>query len=496
MTAPKVIVVGAGIGGLAAALALAAEGHAVTVVETDRHVGGKIRRATAVDVDAGPTVLTLIGVFRALFRLAGAELDDYVSATRLPVLAAHTWPDGDRLVLYADRRRSADAIGDFAGARAAEQYLAYLARNASRFAFLDETFLRQPQAGLPGLLRRAGRKGVSNLFDIHAFNSLWSELGRAFDEPRLRQLYGRYATYCGSSPFEAPATLGLIAAVEAAGVWQIGGGLSALPAALARRARELGSRILVGQRVHSIDTRRGQVSGVTLESGERLPATVVIFNGDCNALAQGLLGDAHRRLMRPRPPAARSLSALTFAGRMTCEPGMLEHHNVFFSNDYRREFDDLRRQHRLPADPTVYVCAPQQQGGNATSVFALLNAPASTGDAVCGPASIAAARAAATTQLQRAGLAVDFGDFETTTPRDFAARFPATHGALYGPAMHGWRAAFRRPGSRTPLRGLYLAGGSTHPGSGVPMAAISGMLAAAAASEDFAASRSIVANAG
>jgi 1-hydroxycarotenoid 3,4-desaturase len=329
------------------------------------------------------------------------------------------------------------------------------------------------------------------MFALNPFSTMWSALGRYFGDPRLRQLFGRYATYVGSSPFEAPATLMLVAHVEQAGVWQVEGGIHRLAHAMAALAERNGTVLRFGAEAAEILVERGAVAGVRLATGERLIADAVVVNGDVAAVAAGLLGPAITASV-PRPdPASRSLSAVTWLLHAETGGFPLHHHNVFFSNAYRSEFDDVFRDRRLPRTPTVYVCA--QDRGDAIEdppgperLLCLVNAPPD-GDTRPLPSSeIDSCGQRAFALLERCGLTIQTRPDRTrvVTPGDFAALFPGTGGSLYGQCSHGWKASFARPGVRTRVPGLYLAGGSVHPGPGVPMTALSGRMAATALLSD------------
>ncbi|BAU91630.1 phytoene desaturase [Methylorubrum populi] len=490
----RVIVIGAGIGGLTAALSLAASGLDVTVLERAPSVGGKMRAVSVggIPVEAGPTVFTMRWVFDALFAEAGTSLEAEIGLRPASLLARHAWNERERLDLFADIDASADAIGAFAGAREADGYRRFCARAAEVYRTLEGPFIRADRPSPVDLAQRVGLSGIGSLWRIQPFATLWSALGEYFRDPRLRQLFGRYATYCGASPFEAPATLMLVAHVEQAGIWTVEGGLSRLAAVVAGLAERQGARIRTGAHVARIIAEGGRVAGVELAGGERLAADAVIANADVAALGAGLLGADAASAGDRIPPRERSLSAVTFCRTAEATGFDLAHHNVFFSADYRAEFDAILRGRRLPPDPTVYVCAQDRDGDGGSPpndperLLLLVNAPADGGDRPLAPREIAACETNILRKLSACGLTLaPTGPATATTPEDFARLFPGTGGALYGRASHGWTATFKRPGARTRVPGLYLAGGSVHPGPGVPMAAQSGRLAAAALRADL-----------
>lgn len=498
---PQVLVVGAGIGGLTAAALLAHGGMAVQVLERAATPGGKMRQIElgAEHLDAGPTVLTMRWVFDALFEQLGLSLDQHLPLRRCEVLARHAWGADQRLDLSADLDTSVAAIAEFSGAAEARRYRAFCERARAVYRTLEQPFMcsSRPTPGSLAwrVLRQQGLPGLAQLLRISPFSTLWAELGRYFHDPRLRQLFGRYATYCGSSPFVAPATLMLVAHVEREAVWQVEGGMFRLAQALAAAGRQQGASYRYGCEVRQLLLRPdGRVAGVELQDGERLAADAVLFNGDAQALSDGLLGQpVQQALGGPRQPPPRSLSALTWHCQAEVEPGSggfeLSHHNVFFGppEHYRDEFAAIA-QGRLPQKPTVYVCA-QDRGGEARGrapqrperLMCLVNAPASAARRPLSDEEIAQCQQEMWAQMSRAGLRLKPLPHapRCTRPQDFALLFPGTDGALYGPASQGWRASFyARPDGLTRVPGLYLAGGSVHPGPGVPMAALSGQRAA------------------
>ena len=490
----RVIVIGAGMAGLAAAIDLAGRGLQVTVLERAAAPGGKMRQLNVAGaaIDAGPTVFTMRWVFDELFADAGASFVNHVTLRPADVLARHAWAAEHRLDLFADIDRSADAIGQFAGSVEARGYRAFCARAQQVFTTLDRPFMRAPRPTAVSLTRALGLRGLPDLWRIRPFATLWQELGRYFRDPRLRQLFARYATYSGASPFLAPATLMLIAHVERVGVWLVDGGMHRIARAMAALAEQRGAQLRYGSEAAEIVMAAGQITAVRLASGERLAADTVILAADSAALQAGLFGHAATQAL-PAAPQPRSLSALTWNLHASSEGFPLHRHNVLFCRDYAAEFDDIFRRNRLPTEPTVYICA-QDRDDTQTHIttperlFCLVNAPPTGDRQAFTEAEIAQCEERTFSLLERCGLRIHRQPQTTqvTTPADFNRLFPATGGALYGPALHGSTSAFRRPGSRSKIPGLYLAGGSAHPGPGIPMATISGRLAAASLIADLA----------
>jgi len=483
-----VVVVGAGIGGLVTAARLAARGVPTVVVERAATPGGKMRQLDVAGhrIDAGPTVLTMRWVFDELFSDLGRALSDYVDLDRAEVLARHAWGPNEQLDLYADIDRSADAIGTFAGAAESKRFRRFCDEARRIYRTLDGPFLRASQPDPITLVRRVGIARLPELWGIRPFGRLWTALEGHFRDPRLRQLFGRYATYCGSSPYESPATLMLVAHVEQEGVWTVRGGMHRLALAIEATARENGARFIYGAEVRELAIAGGRVRAVRLQSGDEIDAAAVVVNADVGALAAGAFGSAAARSVSPQAASVRSLSAVTWALRADVSGFPLVRHNVFFSRDYRREFDSIFKRRAVPVEPTVYVCA-QDRGaidGKATPgperLLCLINAPADGDRHRYRAEEVEGYATRAFAQLTRCGLTIGRRrEAESvTSPTEFHELFPATGGALYGAASHGWRASFRRAGSRSAVDGLYLAGGSVHPGPGVPMVALSGKLAA------------------
>jgi 1-hydroxycarotenoid 3,4-desaturase len=482
-----VIVVGAGMAGLVSAALLAQKGFKVTVLDAADAPGGKIRQVDVdgAAIDCGPTVFTMRWVFEEVYASLGTSIEKQLQITQLPVIAKHAWRDGSRVDLFADPQQSIEAINNFSGPNEAARYAQFCATIRKLYDTLEGPFIRGASPTLLGAAGKLGVRGLRVLSSIGAMQNLWTGLGRQLTDPRLQQLFARYATYCGSSPWEAPATLMLIAQVENAGVWSVQGGMHALAKNLETLARARGVVFHYGTRCERIIVEGDRVTGGVLADGQTLNCKSIVYNGDVAALRSGLLGPmAAGAINKATPP--RSLSAITWAIKARTRGFELDRHNVFFESDYQREFDDIFKRASLPTSPTVYVCA-QDRGVQVAPdgperLLCLVNAPAVGDIDRLSDEAIRQCEQTSFSLLEACGLHVDRNASNTvqTTPAEFHQRFPGTGGALYGQATHGWMSAFARSGSNSKIKGLFLAGGSVHPGPGVPMAAISGQLAAEA----------------
>jgi 1-hydroxycarotenoid 3,4-desaturase len=484
----RVVVVGAGIGGLVAALLLSDRGLQVTVVERANAPGGKMREVEigSARIDAGPTVLTMCRVFEEIFESVGESLQADLAMTPAKIIARHAWNIDERLDLFADLESTVRAIDAFAGPRDADRYRQFCERAREIYETLEQPFILAERPGIGSLMFASGLSGLPRLWRINPYESLWKGVSAYFQDHRLRQMFARYSTYCGSSPFLAPATLMLIAHVEQQGVWLIEGGMHRLAEALEARAKERGAIFRYGVEAREIEVENGRVAAVKTSDGQRLQVESVIANADVSAIAEGLLGGAATAVAPRFVPSQRSLSAVTWALVAETDGFPLSRHNIFFSPDYAAEFDDILARGKLPERPTVYVCAQDRDASGVAGeheherLLCIVNAPANSDVRPLQSEEIGRCEERTFSFLENCGLRIkrDPERCIRTTPKAFAEMFLGPGGALYGRAANGWMASFRRPPTKTRLPGLYLAGGSVHPGPGLPMAAISGRQAA------------------
>lgn len=500
------IIVGGGIGGLATAVRLLAAGRAVTVLERAAAPGGKMRQLTVGGqvFDGGPSVLTMPAVLEELCAVAGVRRADLVTLEPLLPLCRHFFADGTVLDLFADEpvapgsppaaawARSTAEVQRVLGGRAGEQFSRFREHAARIYRTVEQPFMRRPVPSNPLALPFTYTLGdLLRMRHLDARRSLWQALTAQFDDERLRVLLARYATYSGADPFQAPATLSVIAHVEMAlGVYAVVGGMYQIAAALAQLIARLGGTLRCGAEVERIELDARESRALAVHAGgERLCADDIVVNCDVAQLYERLcagtrLAARHGPRIAALPPSLSAYLNLIVTADAAQLP--LRHHNVFFSSDYAREFQELRD--RPPSDPTVYLCNPDWQQA-AQRWFFLTNAPpqppALTADAPAGaawsPAQKVACRARVGEKLAQHGidLARHSRAEQEVTPRDFAALFPSSRGALYGAAASSRLAAFKRPPNRVPgVRNLYCVGGSTHPGAGVPMVMLSAQLVA------------------
>lgn len=476
------IVIGAGVGGLAASISMARAGVKVRLFERGATVGGKLREVEVGGerILAGPSVLTMRWVFDELF---DGRLGDYVTLAPVDPLCRHFFPDHSQLDLFTDEARSREAIERFAGRRDADGYVRYRKHAAKIYEVVRGPFIEN---ALPSLFDFVSPRALWQMTQIDGMRTLWRALEEFFADPRLRQLFGRYATYNGSSPFHAPATLAVIAHVENAyGIFAVEGGIVRLAEALRRRAEELGVVIVTGADVEEIvvEPSGGPLAAALRARGVRVNGAVEW--ADC-VIANCDVADALGRLLGAAPPAQKSLrryrgEELSLSAYVLCAVGApaplpLAHHNVFFSGDYQREFEELVVARRPPEDPTVYVCAERD-----ARHFILTNAPPldDAGGAVDWSTETSRCRARIERVLARHGWTLQPSATYELAPPEFAARFPSSRGALYGLASNSRMAAFKRPANTLPGIGrLYFCGGSVHPGAGLPMVALSARIAA------------------
>jgi len=480
----KILVIGAGLGGLAAAIRLARAGHEVEVWEKNDEPGGKLKNLRIDDFSwgTGPSLLTMPHVLRELFAACNERMEDHLELVRLDSACRYFWTDGTVI----------DEDAAFWSQPEVAKFLDY-ARGI--YELSGEAYLNRP----PGDFWRAFTLGnlgkLRHLGKVATTRTLAAEVERRISNPHLRQIFLRFATYNGSSPYLTPATFNIIPYVEAEfGAWYVRGGMAKIAEALAALAQRQGVIL------RFTTTATGwNGTEATAQDGSRSHADFLICNGDVlsaagsrrppgDGLQTGFLSDlyteiAQRKLLRP---SLSTSGFILFLGVRGCDP-RLGHHNIFFSDHYADEFAEIHGKKISPTEPTIYISVssrtdPDHAPEGHDNYFVLVNAPARDPSQAWTKAEAQGYRDLVLQRLERFG----FDDLPNRivaerifTPSDFAERDLAHHGALYGWASHSIRTSLFRPPLCAPgARNVFFVGGTTHPGGGIPLVLLSGKMVA------------------
>jgi phytoene desaturase len=487
-------VIGAGMGGMACAARLASKGHSVQVLEHNQTWGGKLGSVEhdGYKFDTGPSLLTLPAVYRDLFLKTGAAIEDSIEIVDLDTAFRYQFADGSVLKMPgAGIGRCAEAIGDSLGGDSAEQWRQFMRRAAQMWSVTRKPFLESELHGLKSLLALSWR--LNDIKTIAPTKTLRGMASHYLKDPRLITLVDRYATYTGSDPRQAPAALATVPYIEQTfGTYHVTGGLRELGRALYERATNIGVQFEFGCTVINVATEP-KVSGVTLEDGRFISADIVVANADASNVYQHLLSPvAQQRTASARKSLSKatpSLSGFVILQAMSGKTPDFEHHNVFFPENYEDEFDSIfgiGKEVSPVSDPTIYICSPNDSRMAPTgneSWFMLINAPRHN------PAegidwSDSKLKADYTKQIlstlaKRGFESSDRSIWQKTiTPADLEVNTLAPGGSIYGTSSNGMRSAFLRPENVTKIPNLYLVGGSSHPGGGLPLVGMSAEIVA------------------
>ena len=481
----RIVVIGAGMGGMAAAARLAKLGHKVQLFEAGPRVGGKCwtEEISGYKFDIGPSLLTLPAVYRDLFLKTGKRLEHLVEL--LPVDPAFTYifPDRKQVVFpNLSHSGTVKAISDNFGISAGDEWHKILSRAEAMWDASREDFIEGELRSIWPLIRRSNL--IRDLKTISPWRSLSSLIDSYTDNKYLKRIIARYATYTGSDPREVPAVLLTIAFVEEAfGAWHIKGGLGTLPKVLETRLRELGVEISFNSRVKALKMDGNRATGVVLADGREIESDIVISNSDANELYGSLVPKigASRRARKSLRKATPSLSGFSILLGLTGKSS-LSHHTVFFPDDYDAEFDAIFKAKRPPEDPAIYICNPKDPtmvpGEDHEAWFILINAPRhepNTGWDWDTPGFKERYANSIIDILESRGLSIRerLEVMEIRTPADLERDVRAPGGSIYGTSSNGPRSAFWRAKNRSPIKNLYCVGGSAHPGGGLPLVALS-----------------------
>lgn len=482
-------VVGAGIAGIAAAIRLAVKGYRVDVFEANAYPGGKLSGFSqdGFRFDAGPSLFTMPQLVDELFQLAGRNPKNEFDYIRLDETCRYFWDDGTKLTAWADQNAFAREVTNQLG-EPADHLLAHLADSAVKYDITEKLFLHRSLHKLSTWFNRDAFHGYLNLPKLEVFKTMNRANEQRFQNPKLVQLFNRYATYNGSDPYQTPATMNIIPHLE----YNIGAffpkdGMIGITNSLVRLAEELGVRFQYNTRVTELVTEGARVVEVRNENvdGKNEQSKhfdVVISNMDIVSTFRRLLPNARQPERILRQP--KSSSGLIFYWGIKREFPELGLHNIFFSSDYRAEFDHIFNQKNLSDDPTVYLNItskhkPDDAPPGCENWFILINAPNNSGQDW--DELIAKTRQNVIQKLSRnlrVNVASLIGCESVLDPRSIEIRTSSSQGALYGNSSNNRFAAFLRHANFShQFRNLYFVGGSVHPGGGIPLCLLSAKIA-------------------
>lgn len=476
----EIIIIGAGLGGLAAACRLAKMGFSVSVLEKNETVGGKVNivESGGYKFDTGASLLTMRHVLEDLFEFCGTRVEDYLEILPLEPICRYFWTDKTQFDASQNIEKTEKEIAKLEP-QDVENFRKYLADSKQKYEISTRTFLAKSLNDLPSLLTP---KNLPDLLKISTLKTLDKHNANYFKSEKLRQLFNRFATYNGSSPYQTPATFALIPYVEfGLGAWYVRGGMYEIPRALERLAIELGVKIYTESEVEKIVIENGKAVGVKV-GGEVFAADIIVSNADAIETYRALLPIENKRIESREPSCSGFVLLLGTKKKFD----KLAHHNIFFSDDYKAEFDAIFKE-KIPApNPTIYICATSrtdatQAPENHENLFILINAPY-TSAKVDWEKEKQNYRDLIVEKLEKFGLEglKDSIDFEQIiTPTDFETKYRANKGSIYGISSNGIFSAFLRvPNKAKDVENLYFAGGATHPGGGIPLVLLSGKMTA------------------
>ena len=492
----KIIVIGAGIGGMSAAARLAKAGHEVTVFESSDRTGGKCQTKWIGDYafDTGPSLLTLPAVYRDLFLKTGKRIEHVIDIEPVDPAFKYNFSDGVRIVFpNLSLKGICDSIESVLGKAAGDEWHDLMQRAEHMWDVSRGPFVESELKSIRSLITKKGF--LTDLRVISPLTSLRSLTSKYTKSPYLSKIVDRYATYSGSDPRKVPAVLLTIAFVESSfGAWHIKGGIGQLSVALETRCRELGVNFELNSPVTRITHKDFKATGVEVNS-QLIAADFIVANADAELVYNKLLPPDLGVVKSERTKlasASKSLAGFSLLlgldnSKLLGPAPEMEHHNVYFPEDYDAEFDDIFLRKIPVTDPTIYICAPKDSGmingSNKEAWFVLVNAPRhepGSGWDWNKNSSDYAAKIIA--KLDALGLRVSerLDVMEFQTPMDLENSVGAPGGSIYGTSSNGARSAFLRAKNTSPLKNLYCVGGSAHPGGGLPLVGISAEIVAEA----------------
>ena len=478
----KIVIVGGGLGGLASAVTLAYAGFDVELFEKNEHLGGKLMAVQLGNYhfDFGPNTITMPEVFNTVISQTGENPQDYLDFIPLSSHTRNHFPDGSVFDFTSNQSAMISQLQSW-DTQAAKNYPTFIKEISRLYKLSERYFFPVTFQSWRDYLSPALGFAVMQVRPIESMHHFFQ---RYFSHPFLIQAFDRYATYIGSSPYQAPATFSMIAYLELVdGVYYTKGGNTKIAEAFSTVARSFGAQLHTNTAVTKIRTEQGKVTGIDLQDGSFVAADKVILNGDLLSVFPELVAEHARPSLSDKKIIAfePSISAFVITAALTKKLEILKHHNVFFSSDYKQEFTDLFEASAYSDEPTVYISNSSYTdptiSPDGDNLFILVNAPALTkeGNLQIDPELY---KERIYDFLLRYGVDIrsHLAEEKIFTPSFIREKFGSFRGALYGPSSNRRKDAFLRPPNASrDIQNLYFVGGSTHPGGGSPMVVLSGL---------------------
>jgi len=478
-----IVVIGAGLGGLSAAISLATEGFSVDLLEKNDKVGGKLNilEKDGFTFDLGPSILTMPHIFQALFDRAGKNMADYINIQTVEPHWRNFFEDGSTLDLSSDPERMKQEL-DKLGPNTAKEFEAFLAYSKKLCEITEQGYFEHGLDSFWELLKHYGP--VRSLLEFDVFRSMDQGVRRFIKDPKLVDVLNYFIKYVGSSPYDAPALMNLLPYIQFGyGLWYVKGGMYGIAEGLQKLAEELGVNIRVNSEVAEIQHKAGRATAVRLLDGTVIAADIVVSNMEVIPAYKKLLNNEKeaKRLQRFEPSCSGLVLHL---GVDTIYP-QLAHHNFFYSDHPREHFNAVFHDNKLSDDPTIYLVAPVKsdltQAPPGCEIIKILpHIPHLNPEQPLTAEDYAALRERVLIKLERMGL-TDLRKHivceEYWTPIDIEQRYYSNQGSIYGVVADRFKnLGFKIPQRSKDISNLYFVGGSVNPGGGMPMVTLSGQL--------------------
>ncbi|MGE3800055.1 MAG: phytoene desaturase family protein [Candidatus Kapaibacterium sp.] len=480
----QVQIIGAGLGGLSAAIHLQLKGYDVTIFEKNAEPGGKLSRRHDAGhyFDLGPTVLTMPFVLKELFKAAGERLEDHLTLHPVEPTCRYYWSDGTTFDAWGEREKLLEEVAR-CFPEDVNEFKRFLDDIARLYEATKDVFLFSPFRGIRELFSLRNARLAPMLGSLGFTQTVHQSLERRFHSPKLIQFLDRFATYNGSSPYSAPATLNVIPHVELAfGAWYPEGGMYRIVEVLTSLAESLGVKVHLSSEVEGVGCDGKRITSLTVNGVEE-SSDIVISNVDALRTWQYLLGPAGLSIPTRLEREERSCSGFLMLAGVEKVGERESHHSIFFSDHYRREFDDLFEKRAFPEEMTIYrsISSHSDQSlapDGEENWYLLVNAP-SRPELFADSGRVEEYGEMVWRRLEKFGQSSTLRSLSVMTPLDIEDRYASVDGAIYGSASNSIFSAFMRQGNRVKgVENLFMVGGSVHPGGGIPLVLLSGKIVA------------------